>query len=388
MRDRIINRNVMKQIFTFVFLFCSSLFAGAQNEFFDLSPDGATLLSLTPTGKGQPAITIPATISKVKSGAFKSAIVQNLKIEGNPEFEANLYGKSESESESGSDSQLLSVNMGSAMTADNIKAMLLSLGERGVLEEVLIEGFADPDMPDIQWENASLKQVLTEEVHVKLPPQLVTDEQKFGDAQVMGRFHLTSEIITFCGNASFLDQDDGSHWLFYIPTAKQVYEGEGDDKGKEMIYIRRVRVIPAGKGVLIHNIDNTARYADLLRAASLVPDIYKQNMLKGVLKDTDIKATDGDKTNLILYNGSFYPTSSGTFPAFKAYLQIPTASWNKAALARWTPRFDDETTAIDALQTDAAATSEDGPMYNMAGQRVANDYKGLIIQNGKKKIVK
>lgn len=375
----------MKQIFTFVFLFCSSLFAGAQNSYFVLDDyDDATLVGLTSKGKSLTAITIPATISKVKSKAFESALVEELTIEGNPEFESNWYGDRESES----DYKLRSVNMGSAMTEENMRTMLVSLGERGTLEEVVIGGFADAVMPKILWESASLKRVLTDKVHVKLSPQLVTDEQVFGDAQVMGRFHLTSEIITFCGNASFVDADDGSHWLFYIPTAKKVYEGEGDDKGKEMIYIQRVRVIPAGQGVLIHNISSTAQYADLLRAAKEVPDIYKQNMLKGVVKDTDIEATEGDKTNLILYNGSFYPTSSGTFPAYKAYLQIPTESWEKAALARWTPHFDDETTAIDALQTDAAATSEDGPMYNMAGQRVANDYKGLIIQNGKKKIVK
>lgn len=382
MRDRIINRNVMKQIFTFVFLFCSSLFAGAQNSYFVLDDyDDAILVGLTPKGKSLTAITIPATVSKVKSNAFESALVEELKIEGNPKFEANWYGVRESES----DYKLRSVDMGSNMTATNMLTMLESLGKRGNLEEVLIEGFADAGIPNIDWTCP----ILTNEVHVKLSPHLVTDDQVFGAAQVMGRFHLTSEIITFCGNASFVDADDGSHWLFYIPTAKQVYEGEGDDKGKEMIYIQRVRVIPAGQGVLIHNISSTAQYADLQRNDRVAAEkSYEQNMLKGVVKDTDIEATDGDKTNLILYNGSFYPTSSGTFPAFKAYLQIPTESWNKAALARWTPRFDDETTAIDALQTDAAATSEDGPMYNMAGQRVANNYKGLIIQNGKKKIVK
>ena len=378
MRDRIINRNVMKQIFTFVFLFCSPLFAEAQNNFFELADDGATLVSLTYNGKVTTAITIPATVSKVKSGAFESALVEELTIEGNPVFEANLYGEYESYS------KLRSVDMGSNMKAANMLTMLQSLGEIKTLEEVLIEGFADSGMPKIDWTCP----ILTNKVHVKLSPHLVTDEQKFGEAQVMGRFYQTGEIMSFCGNASFFDKDDGSHLLFYIPTAKKVYEGEGDDKGKEMIFIRRVRVIPAGHGVLIHNIIGTAQYADLIREDKGVPDEYKDNMLKGVVKDTHIDATEGLKTNLILYNGSFYPTSSGTFPAFKAYLQIPTESWKKAALARWTPRFDDETTAIDALQTDVAATSEDGPMYNMAGQRVANDYKGLIIQNGKKKIVK
>ena len=374
----------MKQIFTFVFLFCSPLFAGAQNNYFVFEDDDQTIISgLTDTGKGQPELTIPSTVRIVRSGSFYGARKESLdlKIEGNPVFESNLYG--------GGTLNLHSVDMGSYMTTDNIQAMLLSLGERGILEEVLIEGFADPEnVTNIDWTSASLKRVLTDKVHVKLSPHLVTEKQVFGDAQVMGRFYQTGEIMSFCGNASFFDKDDGSHLLFYIPTAKKVYEGEGDDKGKEMIYIQRVHIIPAGHGVLIHNIIGTAQYADLIREDKGVPDEYKDNMLKGVVKDTHIDATEGLKTNLILYNGSFYPTSSGTFPAFKAYLQIPTESWKKAALARWTPRFDDETTAIDALQTDVAATSEDGPMYNMAGQRVANDYKGLIIQNGKKKIVK
>ena len=366
----------MKQIFTFVFLFCSSLFAGAQNSYFEFENDDQTIISgLTETGKGQTVLTIPATVRKVRSGSFAEARAKylDLKIEGNPVFESNLYG--------GGTLNLHSVDMGSNMTSTNMLTMLQSLGKRGKLEEVLIEGFADPD-PDIDWESP----VLTDEVYVKLSAHLLTDDQVFGGAQVMGRFHITSEIISFCGNATFLDEDDGSHLLFYIPTAKKVYEGEGDDKGTEMIYIQRVSVIPPGQGV---NMVNTARFADLKRNDLVKTDtIYKYNMLKGVVTETHIDATDGDKTNLILYNGSFYPTSSGTFPAYKAYLQIPTESWNKAALARWTPRFDDETTAIDALQTDAAATSDDGPMYNMAGQRVANDYKGLIIQNGKKKIVR
>lgn len=35
-----------------------------------------------------------------------------------------------------------------------------------------------------------------------------------------------------------------------------------------------------------------------------------------------------------------------------------------------------------------AAAENDGAIYNIAGQRVANDYKGLVIKNGKKVVIK
>ena len=46
----------------------------------------------------------------------------------------------------------------------------------------------------------------------------------------------------------------------------------------------------------------------------------------------------------------------------------------------------DETTGIENLRTETRA--QDGFCYNMAGQRVGKDYKGLVIKNGKKYLVK
>ena len=41
-------------------------------------------------------------------------------------------------------------------------------------------------------------------------------------------------------------------------------------------------------------------------------------------------------------------------------------------------------TAIKAMK----ASMADGTMYNIAGQRVNASYKGIVIQNGKKRIVR
>ncbi len=57
----------------------------------------------------------------------------------------------------------------------------------------------------------------------------------------------------------------------------------------------------------------------------------------------------------------------------------------------WEVLYDDDTeylgqeaTGIDNVTTSAADTA--APMYNLSGQRVGKDYKGVVIQNGKKRI--
>lgn len=40
------------------------------------------------------------------------------------------------------------------------------------------------------------------------------------------------------------------------------------------------------------------------------------------------------------------------------------------------------TTGIDAI--DSESVGEQGPVYNLAGQRVGKDYKGIVIIGGKK----
>jgi hypothetical protein len=43
------------------------------------------------------------------------------------------------------------------------------------------------------------------------------------------------------------------------------------------------------------------------------------------------------------------------------------------------------TTGIKAVKV---AEPENAPLYNLKGQRVNSDYKGLVIKNGKKYVVK
>jgi hypothetical protein len=45
-----------------------------------------------------------------------------------------------------------------------------------------------------------------------------------------------------------------------------------------------------------------------------------------------------------------------------------------------------ESTGIDELEGNDAANT--GDIYNLSGQKVAADYKGIVIRNGKKVVVR
>ena len=69
--------------------------------------------------------------------------------------------------------------------------------------------------------------------------------------------------------------------------------------------------------------------------------------------------------------------------AHKAFLQVPASSGAK--FLSFT--FGEETTGINGI-TASDAEQSGTALYNLAGQRVAKGYKGLVIKNGKKYLVK
>ena len=101
------------------------------------------------------------------------------------------------------------------------------------------------------------------------------------------------------------------------------------------------------------------------------------NALKGVFEDTEKPAGI-----FVLLNGEkgvgFYKTLNAfTVGANTAYIEVPSE-------ARFIS-LDGETTAIEGI---AAEKINNGEVYNLNGQRVAQPTKGLYIVNGKKYVVK
>jgi hypothetical protein len=94
-------------------------------------------------------------------------------------------------------------------------------------------------------------------------------------------------------------------------------------------------------------------------------------------------ASDGGGVNYILKGDTFYKANGNVVATNKAYLKL---SQEASARALIFPGDDDETTAIENMK--ATTVDSNAPIYNIAGQRVAKDYRGIVIQNGRKFINK
>lgn len=85
--------------------------------------------------------------------------------------------------------------------------------------------------------------------------------------------------------------------------------------------------------------------------------------------------TDG--TFKISMNGYFMQFGEGTFTSFGVY----NSAQNNAVLPMLYTKVSD---AIKNVTTVVERNDANAPIFNLAGQRVGKDYKGVVIQNGKK----
>ena len=357
---------------------CACVYAEAQESMFTFTDAGKTITGLTEDGTAAESLTIPLAVTKVNSGAFQDGLNGTKKLKtlivedgGNPVFEGALFGKRSS--------TLTTIKTGSGMSSANIKALLTSLETGSSLKYLEMEGYTDAD-PDDDWTDMSA--ILTSSVTVRMPAALVAN-QVFGEAALEGRFYISKELISFCGNATFIDDDDGSNMLFYVAT--------GIESGR--IKIQRVQYIRKGRGVLIHRTASSEGTCYLPRYTGTIPTavttLYSQNMLVGVKSATDITATDGDYINLILSNGAFHPTSGGTLGANKAYLQVPTASLSSLSVeAPLMIDFDEETTGIGAALNDKGEMIND-KWFTLQGVKLEGmpTEKGIYINGGRKVVI-
>ena len=140
-------------------------------------------------------------------------------------------------------------------------------------------------------------------------------------------------------------------------------------------------VVPAGVPVLLKGDANKEYALDKVDGWSPV--------------STDLKASDGtsaskDETTLYALSTvdgvtAFYPVKQNSaIPAKRCYLEVKGTS-AKAAFFSLGTNFG-ETTGISSVEN--KVEKADAPVYNLAGQLVGKDYKGLVIKNGKKFVIK
>ena len=149
----------------------------------------------------------------------------------------------------------------------------------------------------------------------------------------------------------------------------------------ESITLKKISDAPAMTPVVIHASEGSYTMTKIENATSIVTD--------NILQSSDgTQVGDGLGNYYVLGMNSsnvvgFGPLADGvTLAKGKAYL-VPTSG---SGFLTFVIGDEDETTTINAV--DAAGMDDDTPVYNLAGQKVGKDYKGVVIVNGKKVIRK
>ena len=366
----IFNNDEIKGLLLLVALLAWVQGAFANDDVFEYDENDSTIISGLVWGANPESLTIPASVKTVEEGAFACATnLEKLYIDGgDPYFHPNAF---ELDGDVGG-RKLSYLNLGSGMSTNNILGLIKTIGKGNKLTQIDIDGFIGEFDPD-EWDKNAMGDYLSSDVIVSLPAELV-DDQEFGYAQVYGHFSLEHDLVTFCGKQSFTDIDN-PNWVIYVPTHLE----------NGSVYIKRVPYIYGNEGVLLHYAEGMSNEAYLPRNLTLEGS-YESNMLVGVTVPTMIDETDGDKTNFVLYEGKFYPTSGGTLGANRAYLQVPTSEVGN--LSNLTIIYEEEEDGIIQLRREETAAQRAG-WYTLGGQRISQPQQaGIYVHNGRLETVK
>lgn len=112
-------------------------------------------------------------------------------------------------------------------------------------------------------------------------------------------------------------------------------------------------------------------------AAAASPVVEGDVTFTGVYSSTPI---DDSAVNYVLSDNKLYKvgTAGATMNPYRAYFTVAGASLVKPLSFV----VDGTATGVDSVE--AVEAEEDGVLYNTAGQQVTEDYKGIVIKNGKK----
>ena len=166
---------------------------------------------------------------------------------------------------------------------------------------------------------------------------------------------------------------------FIIPNGvvARTYKFVGDKLQRSKEYVAGM-VLPRGTAVILNAAPNT--YNFVVTNEDGVKD--EDNVLRGT--DHPVKTTSGD----IYYaftdgdQGYGFYWMNPTGAAFKNGAHKAYLPYKNAAGAKGFVGFDTTTSINDEPHFDT--TIDESPIYNLSGQRVDKDYKGIVIINGKK----
>lgn len=173
-----------------------------------------------------------------------------------------------------------------------------------------------------------------------------------------------------------------SYPVNYSENGLKAYTIKVDEDNQKVAYTEFTGVVPAGKAVLVCGTEG--------QKYELTPATEKDNAIFA----TNLTVSDGtvksDGTNFYGFTtkdgvSGFVRVANGvTVPDGKGYLQLTGNT--AAAPVFYSINIGGGTTGIGQVEVEKA--TENGAIYNLAGQRVATSYKGVVIKNGKKYVNK
>lgn len=193
-----------------------------------------------------------------------------------------------------------------------------------------------------------------------------------------------------------------------VPAGMEAYIASATkaDKttGEVTLGLKKVDVIPACTGAILRGEANKEYTMEATDCGSLYKEdggnpmidvnySFRPVIANYTLEETTLGTTNKDYNNYLLgeVEGklAFGPAKAGTISAGKAYYRTrgdQDKLANSTSGSKVIALDFGSTTGINAIN--AAMDKANGQMYNIAGQKVDNSYKGMVIVNGKKFINK
>lgn len=182
-------------------------------------------------------------------------------------------------------------------------------------------------------------------------------------------------------NLTTEDNDFYSLYLGYdaiIPEGVEAYTGT-IDASKIVVKLEKVEtIIPARSAVLVKSA-TTGSYTFKMTSDGVS---VKANDIMGVLEDTNVADIAAEGKTVLQFGikdgvvGFRLPTADDIIKANRAYILVDAA----VAAKPFSIEMGNEATGITTVKGEKV----DNVSYNMAGQRVNNNAKGLVVRGGKK----
>lgn len=145
------------------------------------------------------------------------------------------------------------------------------------------------------------------------------------------------------------------------------------------VVLTKVDIVPAKTGVVLY-CETPATYTV---PVATTDDVVTDNEMVGVLDRTQVVWNPSEGVyNYILQQGQFNMATDGYLKPNRAYLSTSYDVTALGAKALSVVFAEDETDGIKSVQ--GSRFTVNGEAYNLSGQRVGKDYKGIVIVNGKK----